>query len=311
MTTPVFSNPSDDRTPGGIFTLGGDLSVHRLGFGAMRITGEGVWGPPKDHAEALRVLRRAVELGVNFIDTADSYGPHHSENLIAEALYPYPSGLVIATKGGLTRTGPNQWPPDGRPEYLKEVCEGSLKRLKLDRIDLYQFHRPDPKVPFEDSVGAIAELQQAGKIRHVGLSNVTVEQLAAAQKILTVVSVQNRYNLKDRSSEAVLRACEVQGHRVFAVQAAVARRRPGRRRHWHEVAGVRGGITAGQVSLAYLLARSPVMLPIPGTGSVAHSGRKHGRGRIDPVAGGNVCHRRSGGIRILSFFVTRSAARKR
>ena len=264
-----FSNPSDDHHPGGEITLGGDLTVNRLGFGAMRITGEGVWGPPKDHDEAIRVLRRAVELGVNFIDTADSYGPHHSENLIAEALHPYPAGLVIATKGGLTRTGPNQWPPDGRPEYLKEVCEGSLKRLKLDRIDLYQLHRPDPKVPFEDSVGAIAELQQAGKIHHVGLSNVSVEQLAAAQKILTVVSVQNRYNLKDRSSEAVLRACEAQNiaflpykpllHGDERVAAALA-----------EVASVRGGITAGQVSLAYLLAYSPVMLPIPGTGSSAH-----------------------------------------
>ncbi len=269
MTTPVFSNPSGDRAPGGVFTVGGDLPVHRLGFGAMRITGEGIWGPPRDHGEAIRVLRRAVELGVNFIDTADSYGPHHSENLIAEALHPYPAGLVIATKGGLTRTGPNQWPPDGRPESIKAACEGSLQRLKLDRIDLYQFHRPDPKVPFEDSVGAVAELQQAGKIRHVGLSNVTVEQLAAAQKIVPIVTVQNRYNLKDRSSEAVLAACQEQGigflpykpllHDDERVARVLA-----------EVAGVRGGITGQQVSLAYLLAKSPVMLPIPGTGSVAH-----------------------------------------
>ena len=269
MPVPTFSNPSGDHTPGGVFQLGGDLPVHRLGFGAMRITGEGVWGPPKDHAEALRVLRRAVELGVNFIDTADSYGPHHSENLIAEALHPYPAGLVIATKGGLTRTGPNQWPPDGRPEYLKEVCEGSLKRLNLDCIDLYQFHRPDPKVPFEDSVGAVAELQQAGKIRHVGLSNVTVEQLAAAQKTVTVVSVQNRYNLKDRSSEAVLQACRDQGI-AFLPYKPLLHGDERVAKALDEVAAVRGGITAGQVSLAYLLAYAPVMLPIPGTGSVAH-----------------------------------------
>ena len=256
-------------TPGGVFHLGHDLPVHRLGFGAMRVTGFGIIGEPPDHAEAVRVLRRTVEIGVNFIDTADSYGPEVSENLIAEALHPYPAGLVIATKGGLLRPGPNQWQPDGRPEHLRAACEGSLRRLKLDRIDLYQFHRPDPKVPFEESVGALAGLQQAGKIRHVGLSNVSVEQLAAAQKILPVVSVQNRYNLKDRSSEAVLRACEAQGigfmpykpllHGDDRVAKAL-----------EEVAGVRGGITPGQVSLAWLLAHSPVMLPIPGTGSVAH-----------------------------------------
>ena len=269
MSTP--SSPSAfSPAPGGIFQLSHDLPIHRLGFGAMRVTGEGIWGAPKNHAEAIRVLRRTVEIGVNFIDTADSYGPHISELLIAEALHPYPAGLVIATKGGLLRTGPNQWPIDGRPEHLKEACEGSLKRLKLDCIDLYQFHRPDPKVPFEDSVGAIAELQQAGKIRHVGLSNVSVEQLATAQTIVPVVTVQNRYNLKDRASEAVLQACEAQGigfmpwaplqHGDDAVKKALA-----------EVASVRGGgITAGQVALAWMLAHSPVILPIPGTGSVAH-----------------------------------------
>ena len=235
----------------------------------MRVTGFGIIGEPPDHDEAIRVLRRTVEIGVNFIDTADSYGPAVSGNLIAEALHPYPAGLVIATKGGLLRPGPNQWQPDGRPEHLKAACEGSLRRLKLPRIDLYQFHRPDPKVPFEDSIGALAELQQAGKIRHVGLSNVSVEQLAAAQKIVPVVTVQNRYNLKDRSSEAVLMACEAQGigfmpykpllHGDDRVAKAL-----------EEVAAVRGGVTAGQVSLAWLLAHSPVMLPIPGTGSVAH-----------------------------------------
>ncbi len=269
MTTPTFSNPSGDRTPGGVFLLGGDLPINRLGFGAMRITGEGIWGPPKDHGEAIRVLRRTVELGVNFIDTADSYGPHHSENLIAEALHPYPAGLVIATKGGLTRTGPNEWPRDGRPESLRKACEGSLKRLKLSCIDLYQFHRPDPEVPFEESVGAVAELQRAGKIRHVGLSNVTTEQLAAAQKIVAVVTVQNRYNLKDRSSEAVLTACQEQGI-GFMPWRPLMHDNDQVAKVLDEVAGVRGGITAAQVSLAFLLAKSPVMLPIPGTGSVAH-----------------------------------------
>ena len=270
MVTPPAPSPAAfSPAPGGVFPLGCDLPVHRLGFGAMRVTGEGVWGEPKNHAEAIRVLRRAVEIGVNFIDTADSYGPHVSERLLAEALHPYPAGLVIATKGGLTRSGPGQWHPDGRPAYLTAACEGSLKRLKLDRIDLYQFHRPDPAVPFEDSVGALAALQQAGKIRHLGLSNVSVAQLAAAQKIAPVVTVQNRYNLKDRASEAVLRACESQGigfmpwaplkHDDAAINRALA-----------EVAGVRGGITPGQVALAWLLAHSPVMLPIPGTGSVAH-----------------------------------------
>ena len=192
-------------------TIGGDLSVNRLGFGAMRITGRGIWGPPPDRAVALAVLRRAVERGVNFIDTADSYGPDVSEELIAEALAPYPAGLVIATKGGLVRPGPDNWQADGRPEHLRAALEGSLRRLGVERIDLYQLHRPDPKVPYSESVGALAELQRAGKIRHIGVSNVTVGQLAAARAIVPIVSVQNRYNYEDRSSDAVLETCARDG----------------------------------------------------------------------------------------------------
>ncbi len=185
----------------GTFTIGSDLTVYRLGFGSMRLTGPGIWGPPRDKQEALRVLRRAPELGINLIDTADSYGPDVAESLIAEALYPYPRGLVIATKGGLTRPGPDQWIPDGRPQHLREALEGSLRRLRLDRIDIYHFHRPDPNVPFEDSVGALAAMRAEGKIRHVGLSNVTIDELARAQKIVPIVTVQNHYNLADRRSE--------------------------------------------------------------------------------------------------------------
>ena len=263
------SSPSK-AAPGGVFQLGGDLPVHRLGFGAMRITGEGIWGPPKDKTVALRVLRRAVELGVNFIDTSDAYGPDVSEELIAEALHPYPAGLVIATKGGLLRTGPGQWPTEGRPEHLKKACEGSLKRLKLACIDLYQFHRPDPKVPFEDSVGAIAELQKAGKVRHVGLSNVSTAQLAQARQIVPIVTVQNRYNLTDRSSEDVLKACE-QADIGFMPWGPISQGKHDKLdRVLAEAASTRGGISPGQMTLAWLLAHSPVMLPIPGTGSVAH-----------------------------------------
>ena len=270
MTAPTFSNPSGDRTPGGVFSLGGDLPVHRLGFGAMRITGPDIWGPPKDRAEAIRVLRRAVELGVNFIDTADSYGPNVSEELIAEALHPYPAGLVIATKGGRTRNGTiRPWPTDGRPAHLKAACEGSLQRLRLDCIDLYQHHRPDENVPFEDSIGALAELQQAGKIRHVGISNVSAAQLAVAQAIVPIVSVQNRYNARERESEAILGTCTAQGI-GFMPYAPLQHGDDAVKRALDEVAAVRGGITAGQVALAWLLAKSPVMLPIPGTGSVAH-----------------------------------------
>ena len=251
------------------FKIGGDLEVRRLGFGAMRITGDGIWGPPADEDAARALLRRVVELGLNLIDTADSYGPEVSENLIAEALHPYPDGLVIATKGGLTRTGPGQWPRDGRPEHLREACEGSLTRLKLDRIDLYQLHSPDPKVPFEDSVGALKELQDDGKIRHIGVSNVSVDELERARRIVDVVTVQNRYNLTDRSSEDVLDACEQAGI-GFIPWFPLARgslAEPGGA--LEEVAHAHDA-TPGQVTLAWLLARSKVMLPIPGTSSAEH-----------------------------------------
>jgi pyridoxine 4-dehydrogenase len=251
------------------FTIGGDLEVHRLGFGAMRITGAGILGPPEDPEEAERVLRRVVELGIDLIDTADSYGPEVSENLIAETLHPYPDGLVIATKGGLLRTGPGQWPRDGRPEHLREACEGSLRRLRLDRIDLYQLHSPDPKVPWEDSVGAMKQLQEEGKIRHVGISNVSVDELEQARAIVDVVTVQNRYNLEDRHSEDVLQRCEELGIGFipwFPLATGDLARSGGaldRIAHEHDA-------TPAQVALAWLLARSPVMLPIPGTSSVRH-----------------------------------------
>ncbi len=253
----------------GTVTIGGDLTVNRMGFGAMRITGEGIWGPPKDHDESIRVLRRALELGVNFIDTADAYGPNVSEDLIAEALHPYPAGLVIATKGGLIRTGPGQWPQDGRPEHLREALEGSLQRLKLDRIDLYQYHRPDPKVPIEDAIGTLVELQQQGKIRHIGVSNFNSEQLAQARKIATVVSVQNRYNASDRQDEDVLETCTRDGL-AFLPWAPVASGNLARPGGPLDQAASRHGVTQSQIALAWLLHRSPVMLPIPGTSSVAH-----------------------------------------
>jgi pyridoxine 4-dehydrogenase len=251
------------------FTIGGDLEVRRLGFGAMRITGDGIWGPPDDPDQARAVLRRTLELGVNLIDTADSYGPDVSEELIADTLAPYPDDLVIATKGGLRRTGPGEWPRDGRPERLKECCEGSLRRLKLDRIDLYQLHAPDDKVPYEDSVGALKELQEEGKIRHVGISNVSVEQLEQARSLVEVVTVQNRYNLSARDSEDVLEACERDGIGFIPwfPLATGDLATPGG--PLDEIAG-RHGATASQVALAWLLARSPVMLPIPGTSSVEH-----------------------------------------
>jgi pyridoxine 4-dehydrogenase len=251
------------------FTIGGDLEVQRLGFGAMRITGEGIWGPPDDPEEAKRLLRRVVELGIDLIDTADSYGPEVSENLIAEALHPYPDGLVIATKGGLRRTGPSEWPSDARPERLKECCEASLRRLKLDRIDLYQLHAPDPQVPYEDSVGALKELQDEGKIRHVGVSNVSIEELEQARGIVEVVTVQNRYNLTDRHSEDVIDACQQAGI-GFIPWFPLATGRLA------EPAGPLDRIarehdaTPAQIALAWLLARSPVMLPIPGTSSIEH-----------------------------------------
>jgi pyridoxine 4-dehydrogenase len=251
------------------FTIGGDLEVRRLGFGAMRITGDGIWGPPGDLDEARRVLRRVVELGVNLIDTADSYGPEVSENLIAETLHPYPEGLVIATKGGLRRSGPGQWPRDGRPERLKECCEDSLRRLRLERIDLYQLHSPDPRVPLEDSLGALKELQEEGKVRHIGVSNVSRVDLDRARAVVDVVTVQNRYNLADRRSEDVLEACERDGIGFIPwfPLATGDLARPGS--PLDELARSHDA-TPGQLALAWLLARSHVMLPIPGTGSVAH-----------------------------------------
>ena len=253
----------------GTITIGGDLTVHRLGFGAMRITGPRILGEPKDPEGARRVLRRAVELGVDFIDTADSYGPEVSERLIAEALHPYPEGLVIATKGGLTRTRYGAWPSDARPEHLREACEGSLRRLRLQRIDLYQLHAPDPGVQFEDSVGALAELQRDGKIRHVGLSNVSVEQLRSAQAIVDIASVQNRFHVAHRAAEDVLRACEADGLAFLPWRPLDGGSLTGSGSPLVRAAATRGA-TAGQIALAWLLARSPVMLPIPGTSSVAH-----------------------------------------
>src|SRR6266550_3248102 len=251
----------------GTIDIGGDLAVNRFGFGAMRLTGEGIWGEPADREECKRVLRRALELGINFIDTADSYGPEVSERLIAETLYPYPEELVIATKGGLLRPGPGQWDPDGRPEHLRAACEGSLKRLRVDQIDVYQFHRPDPKVPFEESIGALKALKDEGKIRHLGLSNVTTDQVEQAQKITPIVSVQNRYSVYERSSEPVLDFCSLEeiaflpwrpvegGALADGAVAQIARR---------------NNAKPSQVALAWLLAHSPVMLPIPGTSRVAH-----------------------------------------
>jgi pyridoxine 4-dehydrogenase len=261
-----------DTGPGaaaaGTFTLGGDLVVNRLGFGAMRLTGRGILGEPENPQEARRVLRRAVELSVTLIDTADSYGPEVSEHLIAEALHPYPEDLVIATKGGFTRPR-GRWVPDGRPEHLREACEGSLKRLKVERIDLYQLHTPDPKIAFEDSVWALAVLREEGKIRHVGLSNVGVRELEIAIDIVPIASVQNRYNLSDRASEAVLQACEREevGFIPWYPLATGRLARPGG--PLDEIAA-RHDATPSQVALAWLLKHSPNMLPIPGTSSVSH-----------------------------------------
>jgi pyridoxine 4-dehydrogenase len=263
--TSTSSNMATNPT----FTLGRDFTVNRLGFGAMRVTGQGIWDWPPDRQNALKVLRRAVELGVNLIDTADSYGPNVSELLIAEALYPYPKGLVIATKGGLTRPGPGQWVPNCRPEHLKQAVEESLKRLRLDRIDLYQLHTVDPKVPIEESIGALKQMQDAGKIRHIGLSNVDKKEIDRARKIVPIVSVQNRYNIEDRKSEDVLAYCEKEKLGFLP---------------WFPIGGGQGlkpenplntaakahGVSVFQVALAWLLERSPVMLPIPGTSSLAH-----------------------------------------
>jgi aryl-alcohol dehydrogenase-like predicted oxidoreductase len=263
---------ADDNRPAvrsGTFAIGGDVPVHRLGFGAMRITGKGIWGPPQDHDESIRVLRRAVELGITLIDTADSYGPEVSERLIAEALYPYPAELVIATKAGFRRPGPDQWREDGRPEYLRERVHGSLERLRLERIDLLQLHRIDPKVPVEDQIGALTRLQDEGKIRHIGLSEVSVEQIREVRRLTPIVTVQNLYNIANRKSEEVLQFCEEEDIGFIpwfplatgdlattgGTLAAVARRL---------------SATPSQVALAWLLHHSPVMLPIPGTSRVEH-----------------------------------------
>jgi pyridoxine 4-dehydrogenase len=250
----------------GTVDIGGDITVNRLGFGAMRITGRGIWGDSPDRNEARAVLRRAVELGVNFIDTADSYGPNVSEELIAEALHPYPEDLVIATKGGLVRPGPGRWNPDGRPEHLRRACEGSLRRLRLDQIPLYQFHRPDPKVPLEDSIGTLAALKDEGKIRHIGLSNVNEEQLRRAQAVTPIVSIQNRYNPGDRSFDPLVDLCE-QEDITFLPWAPI--QNLDRLPTLTNIAE-RHDATAHQVALAWLLARSETMLTIPGTGSIDH-----------------------------------------
>jgi pyridoxine 4-dehydrogenase len=246
----------------------GDMTVNRLGFGAMRLCGDSAWGRPRDREHVNRVLHRAIELGVNFIDTADSYGPEANESQISQALYPYPSGLVIATKGGLVRPNRRSWVPDGRPDHLRRALEGSLQRLRLERIDLYQFHAPDPDVPFTESVGALADLQRSGKIRHIGISNVTVAQLEAARAITSIVSVQNAYNLRNLGSEDVLAGCERLGI-AFLPWYPLGGKRGLKALKIKQVAG-RRGLSHAALSLAWLLAKSPVMLPIPGTRSIDH-----------------------------------------
>jgi pyridoxine 4-dehydrogenase len=247
----------------GQFRIGADLSVNRLGFGAMRITGQGIWGPPKDRAEAIKVLQRAVALGINFIDTADSYGPHVSEEIIAEALHPYPAGLVIATKAGFDRTGPDQWVTNGRPDHLRAAVEGSLKRLRVDRLDLLQLHRIDSKVPAEDQLGALKDLQAQGKIKHLGLSEVTIAQIDHARTIVPIVSVQNRYSVVDRAADDIVAYCERETIAFipwFPLAAGNTLE--------HTAAKLK--ITSSQLALAWLLNRSPIILPIPGTSKVAH-----------------------------------------
>jgi pyridoxine 4-dehydrogenase len=267
-------NPNGPAGAAGTLSIGGDLTVNRLGFGAMRITGDGIWGQPADPKEAFAVLRRALELGTNFIDTADAYGPYISEQLIREALYPYPSGLLIATKGGQVRPRREEWVPDVRPEHLRAACEASLTRLKLERIDLYQLHRPDPQVPFEDSVGELAKLQKEGKIRHIGLSNVDPGQLAKARGIVKVVSVQNRYNVADRGSDTVLAICEKEQIAFIPwgplAQQAQSNSTPPKSLAALQAIAKARNIDIEEAALAWLLARSPAMLPIPGTSKVAH-----------------------------------------
>ena len=262
-------NQSTSAAASGTFSLGGDLPVNRLGYGAMRLTGNGIWGPPNDPEAAKAVLRKAVELGVNFIDTADSYGPAVGEPLIGEALYPYSAGVVIATKGGLARQGPNKWLPVGRPEYLRQQVEMSLRFLKVERIDLYQLHRIDPKVPVAESLGALKDLQKQGKIRHVGLSEVTAAQIEEAAKTVPIVSIQNEYNISNRKSEEALKYCEAHniGFIPWFPVAAGKLAAPG---GVLDEAAKRHEATVAQLALAWLLHRSPVILPIPGTSSVEH-----------------------------------------
>jgi pyridoxine 4-dehydrogenase len=263
---PTIRRPAEAS---GMFTIGRDLKVYRLGFGTMRITGEGIWGPPANIPEAIATLRRALELGINLIDTADSYGPEVSELLIAEALYPYPKDLVIATKGGFVRPGPFQWVPDGRPQHLREALEGSLRRLRLDHIDIYQLHCPDPEVPFEVSVSELAKMREEGKIRHVGISNVTASQLALAQTIVPIVTVQNRYNLVDRADEAMVDSCAHQGI-GYIPWSPLATGELARQGGPLDQVAKRHNARPSQIALAWLLQRSSTMLPIPGTSSVKH-----------------------------------------
>jgi pyridoxine 4-dehydrogenase len=264
-----MSTATGNAKASGTFNLGGDSTINRLGFGAMRITGQGIWGEPHNAEEARRVLRRAIELGVNFIDTADAYGPEVSERIIGEALYPYPKDLVIATKGGLTRQGPNKWLPVGRPEYLQQCVEMSLRRLRVERIDLYQLHRIDPKVPAEESLGALTELQKAGKIRHIGLSEVSPDEIEQARKTAKIVSTQNRYNLSDREHEKTLAYCEE--HKLgFIPWFPVAAGKLAEPNGPLGTVAKEHNVTVAQLSLAWLLHRSPVLLPIPGTSSVKH-----------------------------------------
>jgi pyridoxine 4-dehydrogenase len=270
QTTPAKPAPTfRPAANSGEFRIGNDLRVHRLGFGAMRITGNGIWGEPPNREQCIKLLRRAVDLGVNFIDTADSYGPAVSEEIIAQALHPYRPDLVIATKGGFDRPGPNKWVENGRPEHLRRACDGSLRRLRLDRIDLYQLHRIDPKVRAEDQLGALKDLQAQGKIKHIGLSEVSVKQIEHARKIVPVVSVQNRYSLSDRGSEDVLEYCQRAGIGFIPWFPLAAGELSGAAGALQRAAS-ESGATPSQLALAWLLWRSPVMLPIPGTSNVAH-----------------------------------------
>ena len=264
----MSSGTTSAQTFGGEITIGGDLTVRRMGFGAMRVTGEGVWGPPKDRAAAVALIRHVIESGVNFIDTADSYGPDVSEEIIAEAIAPYPDGVVIATKGGLARTGPGKWPVDAHPDRLRRCLEGSLARLKVERIDLYQLHRIDRAVPVEESLGALVELQRAGKIRHIGISETSVEEYERCTKTATIVSVQNLYNVDDRSAEAMLERCERDGV-AFLPWFPLGGKGTPKHDALEKIAEAHGA-KPGQIALSWLLTRSPAIVPIPGTSSIAH-----------------------------------------